>query len=75
MTKEKEVGYKLGDVMWHNLEGYQELWNKASFDVKEKIINEIGRLAFELTKKNNAIDYNDLSDGFKNIVKDIDDSI
>jgi len=49
MTKEKELGYKLGDVIWHNLEGYQELWNKADFDTKEKIINELGRLAIELT--------------------------
>ena len=48
MTKEKELGYKLGDVIWHNLEGYQELWNKADFDTKEKIINELGRLAIEL---------------------------
>ncbi len=75
MTKEKEVGYKLGDVIWHNLEGFEDLWNKASFDVKEKITNELGKLAFELTKKNNAIDYDDLSDGFKKIVDDIDDSI
>ena len=75
MTKEKEVGYKLGDVIWHNLDGFEELWNKASFNVKEKIINELGRLAFELTKKSNTIDYYDLSDGFKKIVDDIDNSI
>jgi len=39
MIKEKELGYKLSDVIWHNLEGYQEIWNKADFDTKEKIIN------------------------------------
>jgi len=48
MIKEKELGYKLSDVIWHNLEGYQEIWNKADFDTKEKIINELGRLAIEL---------------------------
>ena len=49
MTRQKELGYKLGNVLWHNLEGYQELWNKAEFDTKEKIINELGELAIKLT--------------------------
>ncbi|MCG8734783.1 hypothetical protein [Tenacibaculum finnmarkense] len=49
MTRQKELGYKLGDVIWHNLDGYKELWDKADFDTKEKIINELGKLAIELT--------------------------
>lgn len=49
MTRQKELGYELGNVLWHNLEGYKELWNKAEFDTKEKIINELGELAIKLT--------------------------
>jgi len=48
MTKEKEIGYEIGNVVWHNLEGYQELWNKADFDTKEKIVNTQGELAIKL---------------------------
>lgn len=49
MTKQKEIGYEVGNVAWHNLDGYQELWNKADFETKEKIVNEQGRLAIELS--------------------------
>jgi hypothetical protein len=49
MTKQKEIGYEVGNVAWHNLDGYQELWNKADFEIKEKIVNEQGRLAIELS--------------------------
>ena len=49
MTKQKEIGYEIGNVAWHNLDGYQELWNKADFETKEKIVNEQGRLAVELS--------------------------
>jgi len=48
MTKQKEIGYEIGNIVWHNLEGYQELWNKADFDTKEKIVNEQGKLAIKL---------------------------
>lgn len=52
MTKEKEIGYKLCNVIWHNLKGFEDLWNKADFDTKEKIINELGRLSTELVTNN-----------------------
>jgi hypothetical protein len=52
MEKHKEIGYKLGDVLFHNLYGYKELWNNAGFDIKEKIINDLGRLAMELCNTN-----------------------
>ena len=48
MTKQKEIGYEVGNVAWHNLDGYKELWNKADFDTKEHIVNEQGRLAIKL---------------------------
>lgn len=48
MTKQKEIGYEIGNVAWHNLEGYEELWRKADFDTKEHIVNEQGRLAIKL---------------------------
>lgn len=48
MTKQKEIGYEIGNVTWHNLEGYEELWRKADFDTKEHIVNEQGRLAIQL---------------------------
>lgn len=47
MTKQKEIGYDVGNVAWHNLPGFEELWNKADFDTKELIVNEQGRIAFE----------------------------
>lgn len=49
MTKQKKIGYEVGNIAWHNLDGYQELWNKADFETKEKIVNEQGRLAIELS--------------------------
>ena len=48
IKKQKEIGYEVGSVAWHNLDGYQELWNKADFETKEKIVNEQGKLAIEL---------------------------
>lgn len=48
MTKQKEIGYEIGNIAWHNLEGYEELWRKADFDTKEHIVNEQGRLAIKL---------------------------
>jgi len=48
MTKQKEIGYEICNVAWHNLDGYKELWNKADFDTKELIVNEQGRLAIKL---------------------------
>ena len=48
-TKPKKIGYEIGNISWHNLDGYQELWNKADFETKEKIVNEQGRLAIELS--------------------------
>lgn len=48
MTKQKEIGYEVGNVAWRNLKGYQELWNKADFETKEQIVNEQGRVAIDL---------------------------
>ena len=48
MTKQKEIGYEIGNVAWHNLKGYEELWRKTDFDTKEHIVNEQGRLAIKL---------------------------
>jgi len=47
MTREKELGYELGNIIWNNLDGYQELWRIADFDTKEKIVNGLGELAFK----------------------------
>jgi len=46
---QKELGYRLCDVLWYNLDGYRELWDRSEFYTKEKIINELGELAIKLT--------------------------
>lgn len=48
MTKEKELGYELTNIMWRNLDGFQEIWNKSSTEVKDKIVNETGELSYKL---------------------------
>ena len=55
MTKEKELGYKLCNVLFDNLEGFQELWNKADYDTKELIINRLGAISNE--ERNDNIDF------------------
>ena len=50
MKKHKKIGYEVGNVYWHLLKGHKELWNKADFDTKEKIVNETGFQAINLVK-------------------------
>jgi hypothetical protein len=53
MTRTKEIGYDLVNVLWRDLDGFQSLWNSADTETKDKIVNSIGELAEELvnTKK------------------------
>lgn len=51
MKKTKEIGYELGNVYWHNLEGFEQLWNKADTETKDKIVNGIGELAVKLVSE------------------------
>jgi len=49
MTKEKEIGYEVGRPMWNMLTGHQECWNAETTVVKDKIVNEQGKLAIKLS--------------------------
>jgi len=51
MRKEKELGYELLNIVYNNIEEFQELWNKTDFDTKEKIVNGIGDLAYNTVLK------------------------
>lgn len=51
MKRHKKIGYKLGDIYWHNIDGFEKLWNDTDFDVKEKCVNDIGLLALNLCKE------------------------
>lgn len=77
MKKHKEIGYQLGDVYWNNLKGFQEIWKNADFDVKEKCVNDIGKLALELCKNDTCNCENNSSGscGCKDISKKEHDEI
>ena len=49
MTKEKEIGYKVGDVYFHNLPRFEKLWNSTDVATKDKIVNMVGELVKNLT--------------------------
>lgn len=44
MTKEKQRAYDILDIMWTDLDGFKEIWNKADFNTKENIVNSIGKI-------------------------------
>lgn len=48
MRKEKAIGYDLINVLWHNMPGFQEFWNKSEVEVKDGVVNGIGDLAYKL---------------------------
>lgn len=48
MTQEKEIGYEITNVAYHNLEGFAELWKRTEVDTKDLIVEENGRVAIEL---------------------------
>ena len=48
MKQEKEIGYEITNVAYHNLEGFAELWNRTEADTKDLVVEENGRLAIKL---------------------------
>ena len=48
MTQEKEIGYEITNVAYHNLEGFSELWNRTEADTKDLVVEENGRVAIKL---------------------------
>lgn len=48
MTEEKEYGYKVGDVYFHKLKGFEQLWNSTDVAIKDMIVNEVGALVKKL---------------------------
>lgn len=50
MEKHKEIGYELGNVYWHNLDGFKEIWDNNDTETKDNCVNTIGKLALELCK-------------------------
>lgn len=48
MRKEKALAYDLTNILWHNMPGYKELWNKTDCDTKDKLLEDLGDLAYKL---------------------------
>ena len=53
MTRTKEIGYDLINVIWRNIDDFEKLWNRTDVETKDKIVNGVGELAVKLA---NSID-------------------
>lgn len=50
MERSKEIGYDLIDVVWRKLPDFEKLWNATNTDIKDDIVNSIGKLSQQIAK-------------------------
>ena len=53
MERHKEIGYDLIDVIWKKLPNFDKLWNATNTDIKDDIVNSIGKLSQSIAKADN----------------------